>query len=327
MRRVDLTVEQLEDVIRHRQGGLSWLRIQETTGISRRVAQRSYEQWQRARSIRELENVRVKVGEIEFEGHLDVLERLAQALVEHLSLPEYPGFSTNAETYFSRLMEKDIAEPPAKDKAGLPAEAAPPTGEARTIRRNIRRNRLLFESLKEHTADRIRWDSLDDWMEGWDTCYRIYPGLVTVAEEVIRTTFSRFPGLDELFIPERGQDALLEILDEGVRDILWRGIVGGVVTGATDLIRSERVELKGEEVFRITIGVRTLFSRDNSEIEPSIVGCCREIVDELWNTGEVKEINRTVKQMGDVVAELEAVLERLVLRPLILRTRCKICPA
>ena len=151
MKRVDLTPEQLENVIRHRQGGLSWLGIQNAAGISRRVAQRAYEQWERARSIRELENVRVKVGEIEFERHLDTLTRWAESLVDHLSLPEYPSFTTDAQTYFNKLMEKDIAPSPAEVMIS-------PVSEDRARARNIRQNRLLFESIKEHTADIIRWD-------------------------------------------------------------------------------------------------------------------------------------------------------------------------
>ena len=87
MKRIDLTPKQLEDVIRLRQSGLSWYRIHRATNISPKVAWRFYRQWEKARSIRELENVRVKVGEMEFEWHLDMLDRLAQNLVDHLSIP------------------------------------------------------------------------------------------------------------------------------------------------------------------------------------------------------------------------------------------------
>ena len=110
--------------------------------------------------------------------------------------------------------------------------------------------------------------------------------------------------------------------------MLWKGIVAGDVNATADSIRSEKVELTEEvEVLRITIGVRSLFQRENMEMEPSIIDYCRETINELWNTGEVKEINRAVEKMRGLSAELEAVLEPLVLRPLILHTRCKICPA
>lgn len=319
MKRVDLTPEQLEDVIRYRQGGLSWLGIQNATGISRRVAQRSFEKWQKARSIRELENVRVKAGEAEFERHLDALTRWAESLVDYLSLPEYPGFSMDAGTYFFSLMEKDIAEPP--------AEVAATAREDRARARNIRRNKLLFESLKEHTADKIRWDLLTGWMEGWDSCYRVFPGLMTLAGEVTGTAFNRFPGFDEWFVAGRGQSSPLEILKEGILDVLWKAIVAGGVNTAADSIQSEKVELNEEEILRITVGLRNLFQRDNREMDPSVTSYCRGVIDELWNSGEAREMRSAVERMRGVVEELEAVLEPLVLRPLILRTRCKICPA
>jgi len=319
MKRVDLTPEQLEDVIRYRQGGLSWLGIQNATGISRRVAQRSYEKWQKARSIRELENVRVKVGEVEFERHLDALSRWGESLVDHLSLPEYPDFSTDAGTYFFSLMEKDIPGPPGEEIF---------TGrEDRARARNIRRNELLFESLKEHTAEKMRWDLLTDWMEGWDTCHRVFPGLMTLTGEVIGTTFNGLPGFDEWFVTGREQSRPLEILKEGILDVLWKAIVAGEVNAAADSIQSEKVELNKEEILRITVGLQNLFQRDNREMDPSVTSYCRGVIDVLWDTGEVKEIRRAVEKMEGVVGALEGVLEREMVRPLILRTRCRICPA
>lgn len=318
MKRVDLTPEKLEDVIRHRQGGLSWLAVEKATGISRRVAQRSYEQWEKARSIRELQNVRVRVGEIQFQRHVDMLTRWAESLVDHLSLPEYPSFSADAGTYFSTMMEKDMAGPP--------AEETPRGKENRARERNIRQNRLLFESLKAHTADKFHWDSLADWMEGWDTCYRVFPGVAKLIGETVRATVSRFPDFDEWFITGRRANKPTQVLEEGIRDVLWKGIIQGVVDTA-GLIQAENVEINKEAVLRITIGVRSLLQRDNREMDPSVTDYCRGIIDELRDKNEVKEIKSAVEKMQGVVGELEAALEPLVLRPHILWTRCRLCPA
>jgi len=318
MKRVDLTPEQLDEVIKYRQGGLSWLAIQKVTGISRRVAQRAYEQWEKARSVRELENVRVRVGEIEFGKHIDMLTRWAESLIDHLSLPKYPSFSTDANTYFFSIMEKDIARPS--------AEAIPKGNEDRSRERNIRLNKLLFESLKAHTADNIRWDSLADWMEGRDTCYRVFPGLKALAGESVRTTFNRFPDLDEWFVAGRKGIKVMPILEEGIRDVLWKGIISGE-GDAHGFIRAENVELNKEEVLRITIGVRSLLQRDNREMDPSVADYCLGIMEELRDTNEVKEIKSAVEKMQGVVRELETALEPLVLRPHILWTRCRLCPA
>lgn len=319
MKRVKLTPEQLKNVIRHRQVGLSWLGIQNATGTSRRVAQRAYEQWEQARSIRELENVRVKVGEIEFERHLDTLTRWAESLVDYLLLPVYPVFTSDAETYFEKLMERDTAEPL--------VEAIQVAMEDRSRERRIRRNRLLFESLKEHTADIILWgDLLTDWMWGWNTCFRLYPEVVDGVAETVQITLDRIPGFDEMFTKPRGQKKPSETLRQGIEAVLWRGIAQGDIGAATGLIQVENVEVMDVELLHITIGGRSLLQRENSEMDPSLVDLCRRIVDELWGRDDTKEVREAVDRMRGVVEELETALEPLLLRPHILRTRCRLCP-
>lgn len=326
MKRVDLSPQQMEDVIRLRQNGLSWLRIQNETGISRRVAQRSYTQWLKARSVRELESVRIKVGEIEFEGHLDVLTRLAQGLVEHLSIPEYPSFSRDAGAYLTSLMEKEIAV--IRPDALSTPQALSMASEDRAKARNMRRNRLILESLKQHTADTFEWNSLDNWMQGWDTCYRVFPGVRTRIGEIISQTFSSFPDLDEWFEIKNRDHKTLDILEEGMQDVLWKGIVTGDMGTVREMVYSNNIELaEGVEVLQITIGIRKLVQKDHREMAPSFVELCRGIIKELWVTGEVKEIRKAVEKMQSVVEEIEGVLEPLVLRPLILHTRCRLCPA
>ena len=325
MKRVDLTKEQLEDVIRHRQGGLSWLRVQNATGVSRRVAQRSYEQWQRARSIRELENVRVRVGEIEFGGHIDILTRLAQGLVEHLLIPEYPSFVRDAGAHLTLLMEREfiVIRPEALDRQEALSTASPD----RIKTRNVRRNRLLLESLRQHTADTFKWDSLNDWMESWDTCYRVFPGVRTLIGGIIANTFSPFPELDEWFVINNKDHKPLDILEEGIQEVLWKGIVAGEVGTATNMIYGKSVELMDVEILQINVGVRTLSQKDNREMIPSFVDLCHGVIEKLWDAGEVKEVRETVEKMQSVAGEMESVLEPLLLRPQILRTRCKLCPA
>ncbi|MFC1985432.1 hypothetical protein ACFLWC_00385 [Chloroflexota bacterium] len=325
MKRVDLSPEQLEEVIRHRQGGQSWLAVQNATGISRRVAQRAYEQWQRARSIRELENVRVKVGEIEFGGHLDMLTRLAEYLIEHLTIPEYPSFSRDAGAHFTLLMEREIIV--IRQEALYMQEALSKANPDRIKARNVRRNRLLLESLKEHTADKFRWDLLDSWMQGWDTCYRVFPGVRNLIGEVIGNTFRPFPGLNEWFVINNKDRKAVDILEEGIQDVLWKGIVAGEVETATGMVYGKSIDLMEVEVLQIAIGARTLVQKENREMAPSFVDLCHGIIKELWGAGRVKEVRKAVEKMQSVIEEMEAVLEPLVLRPQILHTRCQLCPA
>lgn len=193
--------------------------------------------------------------------------------------------------------------------------------------RNVRRNRLLLESLKEHTADKFRWDLLDSWMQGWDTCYKVFPGVGNLIREVIGNTFCRFPDLNEWFVIKNKERKPLDILEEGIQDVFWKGIAIGEMGTAIDMICGKTVDLMEVELLQITVGIRPLLQRENREMVPSFVDLCHGVIEDLWGTGEVKEIIKAVDKMKAVVGELEAVLEPLVLRPQILRTRCKLCPA
>jgi hypothetical protein len=319
MRRVELTEEQLQDVIRNRQAGLSWVKVEKATGVSRRVAQRAYREWEKARSIRELQNVRVKVGEIEFEGHIDALTRLAQHLIDHYSVPDYPSFIRDADQHMESLMEMEIIV--------MPTEAGSLASEARLKARNKRRNRLLLDALKQHSADIFDWRSLDDWKEGWNTCHRVFPGVEKLISEEINTTFSRFPDMDRWFTINSKERKPLDIIREGIQDALWQGIVTGEVVEAVAMISDKSIEFKGAEVIGITIGKRPLYQKENRDMDPSVVDLCRDVIKDLWESAEVQEVAAAVKKMQAVVEEMEAVLEPLVLRPQILRTRCNLCPA
>jgi hypothetical protein len=320
MKRVDLTDEQLQDVIRQRRAGLSWVKVERATGVSRRVAQRAYREWEKARSIRELENVRVKVGEIEFEGHVNDLARAARYFIDHRVVPDYPSFPRDADKHIESLMEMEIIV--------IPAEAGSEASEARLKARNKRRNQLLLDALKQHTADIFDWRSLDDWKEGWNTCHRVFPGVKNLISEKVNATFGRFPDIDSWFDFKKGEhNKPLDIIKWGIKDALWQGIVAGNVAAATAVISSKSIELAGSEALQITIGKRNLDQKEKRDAVPSLVDLCHDVIYDLWESGEVQEVAAAVKKMRSVVDEMEAVLEPLVLRPQILRTRCKLCPA
>jgi hypothetical protein len=81
------------------------------------------------------------------------------------------------------------------------------------------------------------------------------------------------------------------------------------------------------ELLHITIGGRSLLQRENREMDPSLVDLCWRIINELWGRDDTKEVREAVDRMRGVVEELETALEPLLLRPHILRTRCRLCPA
>ena len=64
-------------------------------------------------------------------------------------------------------------------------------------------------------------------MEGWDTCYRAFPGVRTLIGVVLNNTFSLFPDVDKWFVIGNMERKPLDILEEGIQDALGKAIVAG----------------------------------------------------------------------------------------------------
>ena len=62
MRKRYVSDDELNQIIKLKQAGASWLNIQNQTGVPRRSAGKSYEGWQRSQSIEELKAARVNVA-------------------------------------------------------------------------------------------------------------------------------------------------------------------------------------------------------------------------------------------------------------------------
>ena len=65
------------------------------------------------------------------------------------------------------------------------------------------------------------------------------------------------------------------------------------------------------------------------ELAKEVFGMCGQVVTNLRDgtkSNLVQELAKEVRQMQDTTEELEKSLDRLVLRPVILHTRCDLCP-
>lgn len=312
MKRVDLSPEKLDEVIYHRQAGLSWRAVSEATNVTARIARRSYEQWEKRRSVDDLENIRIKVGEHEFERHLATLSEWAIKLVDRLSLKEYPDFPDDDETY-SSLIGQDSIIPFLMTKAM--------TRDVNGNTWNARQNSLIYKSIQQHTADIIRWEIISEWEEGRKTRLEVKPGIEKSITYLVNSLYIKLPNLAESFtspLPKKK-------LKEEISNAFWKEITTG--EPGNDIVKVEMAGSSGENVLRITVGNISFLQNPDPNWDLSFSECCRQAINELHDTREVKELIKAVGQMQQVVGELEETLDPLVLRPLILRTRCRLCPA
>ena len=188
MRRKHWSQEELDNVIRLRQAGASWLRIQNDTGILRRTAKRAYEKWERSQSTDELKLARTQVAAAKFHTHVESLITLAGSLVTNLRVPvALAGMEKDYKQFFSWLWEQDLLQrhisPETQTNVYTMGDRQSfHIGDPQSYRRE---KEMLYGSLKAHTREEVRWNTLDEWSMSRDNCIKALSRLRKAVREVV----------------------------------------------------------------------------------------------------------------------------------------------
>jgi hypothetical protein len=127
-----------------------------------------------------------------------------------------------------------------------------------------------------------------------------------------------------------GSNDVTEKISEGLVENIWRGILTGKpeqmnVLEGTSAVRKGRVWLefyKGDSDTKLDL--------NDVDLAKEVLSACRWAVNNLQEGDKsdlVRKMADEVHQMQDIIKELEESLDGLFLRPIILRTRCELCPA
>ena len=217
MRRRQLSDDELNKVIKLRQTGTSWLKIQHSTGIHRQTAKRAYEKWEHSKSMEELKEARKDVAAQAFGEHINYLIKLAESLVSALHVPEMLRGLGNADEALDQLWMRNIqGELELSQKSG--------TVEIGHV---VRRNRMIFKALQEHTREKVRWEALEEWKQARNNAAEYSKKLRLEATEVIGNILNNQPGLKEKIKTAIGSNDVTEKISDGVRETIWRGILTG----------------------------------------------------------------------------------------------------
>ena len=320
MRRRELSDEELNRIIRLRQIGTSWLKIQHETGIHRQTAKRAYERWEHSKSMEELKEARKDVAAQAFGEHINYLIKLAESLVSALHVPEMLRGLGNADEALDQLWMRNIqGELELSQKSG--------TVEIGHV---VRRNRMIFKALQEHTREKVRWEALEEWKQARNNAAEYSKKLRLEVTEVIGNILNSQPGLKEKIKTAIGSNDVTQKISDGVRETIWRGILTGKleqmsVLEGSSVLTEGRVWLEfygGDSDTRLDL--------NDVELAKEVLGMCRRAVTNLRQgikSDLVRRLADEVRQMQDRTQELEKSLEGLLLRPMILRTRCELCPA
>lgn len=301
--------------------GASWLRIQGDTGIPRRSARRAFEEWERSKSTEELRIARTNVAAEEFRKHLDMLSSLAESLVVSLHLPQTMEGLQDADGVLGVVWRKEFDQ---VTSSTIPQSAS--YDEDRTIRRNDR----LFRALQDHTREKVRWQTLIEWKQARNDYCAHLKSLHSEAGKILSNIHK-----NELYL--KSSIKKLEVRGNAI-DAIATGVVEAVIWGfltskPEEVHAWEGTSLTSKGTFGVIFGDAT---RPPSllclDMDPAkgIVKACKWAIDNL-RKGEKSDLLQAVahdiQEMHGKAKELEDMLDVLALRPLILRTRCDLCPA
>ena len=314
-RRKRVSEEQVHDMMRMRRQGKSVKAIAEAMGCHRQTVRMHLRE--RQADILAVE-VKKQLLTDEQQKHLDGVTQFAVSLVGHLTISDSPTEDRDVATVLDPLLPKDLPQ-------GLDSYSR----EARRKQRQTeRQNKMLFESLRQHTGGRGWWQAFEEWQQAWDTCIK---GLVEVKKQV--------PEMVEDLLNQQKANLKVEVEEvTGKKDILER-IVEGVLEAAWCVARASNPEeelkfrnfrvLQEGQQFIIVAGnyyLRLRFNEPETTLAQEVAVVCNLALRDLYPQYMVDEILGMLHRMDEKIEEIDDALDPFILRPLLVRTRCELCP-
>jgi len=323
MRRREVSEAELNQILKLRERDTSWLSIQRKTGVPRRTAKHAYEEWQRRQSIEELKAARVNVATEALREHVNSLVELAKFFTAHLDVPDSPAESRSADQVINSLWENDVLRELGPDQSYYHLSES-------ERRRISLQNRLLFESLQVHTYEKVRWDTLANWKHSWDACVSLFSHLRREAQDVMKNFIDQESGL--LHAIQRGNRKNSDVTDltDEVLVVLWKRILDDTVNPESAVAQVISGHDGTTDFKSVKIGHKVVFSSKDKTLSEKVASVCNGTYRNLCSGKEADIVNplkNHVRTMRTAFDELIGMLNPPILRPLVIRTRCNLCPA
>lgn len=339
MKRGELAPEELDKVIKLKQIGTSWLKIQHETGISRRTAKRAYEKWQHSQSPEVLREARKDVAAKAFLDHLKSLTTLAGSLVTNLNVPpSIADMEKNTEQFFAWLWQQNLLwrgvylSPETQERYNLSQVHVYTMGDPQCFlmgdpQFNVLENQLLFKCLQDHTrGEGVRWETLDEWGKARDNCAKIVPELrressVGVNNFLNQERQSNF--VSRIKEEEETRRNPVEQMAKAVLSAIWQGILEDKL--GQDLVRMVSPRGGGQGIVKVKDETFLIFN--DTSLAEKVIHICNLVTNNLCKGDMVQQLSDGVHRMKKASEELREALNPIKLTPMILRTRCDLCPA
>ncbi len=310
MKKKEISPIELKKIVELRQFDATWTEIERETKVERRIAKRAYDEWERDQKMKGQEKVRFRIAAEAFHEHLRDLIRLAEVLSNHLSLPVGPDEVRSADQNISDLWETSILEE-------TEPYALSQDDRVRQIRSNERLNVMIFESLKSHTGDKLRWQALDEWKEAWDSCRELFNNLKIKGRRGVTNIINEETDIIQNIEKRSQKEDAIQQITRAIVHAIWKSVVENKFDP-----KSPGVKVSYELIDR-TVNIER-------ELIEKVIALCNAALETLLKEDTLKLVNKLcdeVHKMRQAMDELAEMLNRLVLYPILLHTRCGLCPA
>ncbi len=240
-------------------------------------------------------------------------EELRRHLDELIQNPASLGdYVTVHTSLFDDRDDEAVIEP--LWRKGLPKGLESDPRQLRLVRR---RNKMLFDSLREHTGSKGWWQAFEEWKEAWNTCNVALKEFRGEADKVV-----------EKLINEEGEGKTDEqnIVKKMVRPVLsmvWQAVKGDRPAEEYNFrIKEGQLIAEDREGF-YPLG---LMVSEVSLSQDKMVTLCDSAFKTLRQSFVDKRIPEELSTEKKKVEDVQDALDPFILRPLLVRTRCELCP-
>lgn len=326
MQKIVLSNDQLTQVVNLRKGGSNWLQIQKITGIPRRIAKQEYENWERNQSSKKLEEARKDVAAEAFREHVNFIIVIAESLVAHMRAPSLNDINTEADQFLNELWETNIVRQLGQNDASGITQIANP-------QRNLRENKMLFESLKDHTREKVRWEILNEWKSCWNNSIKLLAELRKKIREQIKNFLNQEEEKEKGFLSRFAKDTNKKDPITQMTNAVQGEILRRVRDNDPNLERPVvRVMPQPDGIYQLIFydSYSIIFKFTDRALAEKAESTCNKVARNLYVQEKLNRLSllgANIRAMDRMAERLEESLNPLMLRPMILRTRCELCPA
>lgn len=319
MKKRILNDDELNEVIEAKQKGLNWSQIKEKTGIQRAVSKREYEEWLRKQSSDKLNGIRLKLAEEEFIQHRNHILRVADFFVESLDEPTQYDKKLYDSSWLIHKMENSNL---------FQGSEVSPDGYEKNI---VYNNKLLFRALKEHTKERIPWDILNKWQQSWDN-FKLFFEEFTRDLNDISLNIADSQKIKYMDVYSKGNattDRLVEIIEIYLLPAIKEVVLDVDLLKGITLVETLKDDKGNVQSISPTFVEAVMQQAKNRKIPKELTSVCRQILENTCrriDPEKLRGVVKSVRTMRNAISLFQESLNPLTLRPLILRTRCNLCP-